>query len=76
MNESQALCIAKAIGGTAFHTGGNIWVVHFNRPDGKLVEIGDGPDGELSALVFTNHEHRERYSDGGGPLPEYIRLTD
>jgi hypothetical protein len=41
MNQEQALAVADALGGDAWHSGGNIWLVRFRATDGRLVVISD-----------------------------------
>lgn len=39
MVEDQATAIASAIGGEAWQSGGDIWLVRLRRADGKLVVV-------------------------------------
>ena len=41
MNEDQANVIAEALGGDAWNSGGDIWLVRIERTDGKLVVLSD-----------------------------------
>jgi hypothetical protein len=41
MNEEQAEAVAEALGGRTWQSGGEIWLVLFERADGKLVVISD-----------------------------------
>ena len=41
MDELEAKSVAKALGGEAWQSGGNIWLVSVSRADGKLVVISD-----------------------------------
>lgn len=41
MDEQQANAVAKALGGSAWNSGGGIWLVRFERADGKLVVLSD-----------------------------------
>ena len=41
MNEEMAVAVADALGGEAWHSGGEIWLVLIRRADGKLVVISD-----------------------------------
>ena len=41
MNEEQAEKIADILGGSTWQSGGNIWLVLFERNDGKLVVLSD-----------------------------------
>jgi len=41
MNEEQANTVADALGGEAWQSGGDIWLVLIKRADGKLVVISD-----------------------------------
>jgi hypothetical protein len=39
VDERQANAVAEALGGSAWNSGGGIWLVRFERTDGKLVVI-------------------------------------
>jgi hypothetical protein len=42
MDEGQAMHhVAEALGGEAWNSGGDIWLVLFHRSDGKLVVLSD-----------------------------------
>jgi hypothetical protein len=41
MNQQQAQAVAEALDGEAWQSGGNIWLVRFRGPDGRLVVISD-----------------------------------
>jgi len=41
MNEQQANAVAETLGGSAWNSGGGIWLVLKERSDGKLVVISD-----------------------------------
>ena len=41
MDEQQATAVADALGGSAWNSGGGIWLVLLHRSDGKLVVISD-----------------------------------
>ena len=41
MNEEQANKIAEILGGCAWNSGGEIWLVRIERSDGNLVLISD-----------------------------------
>jgi hypothetical protein len=41
MTQEQARGAAEALGGEAWQSGGNIWLVRFRGPDGRLVVISD-----------------------------------
>ncbi len=41
MSEEQAAAVAEALGGQPWQSGGDIWLVIFERNDGKLVAISD-----------------------------------
>ena len=41
MNEEEAEKTAEILGGSAWHSGGGIWLVTFERTDGKLVVLSD-----------------------------------
>ncbi len=41
MNEEQANAIANALGGQTWQSGGDIWLVLFEKDDGKIVVISE-----------------------------------
>jgi hypothetical protein len=41
MTQQQAYAVAAALGGEAWQSGGNIWLVRFRGPDGQLVVISE-----------------------------------
>jgi hypothetical protein len=41
MDEGQAMHVTEALGGEAWNSGGNIWLVLFHRSDGKLVVLSN-----------------------------------
>ena len=41
MNEEQAEKVAEALGGSTWQSGGDIWLVLFEKADGKLVVLSD-----------------------------------
>lgn len=41
MDESDAQAVADALGGRIWHSGGDMWLVLFDKPDGHLVVISD-----------------------------------
>ena len=41
MNEEQARDVAEALGGTMWQSGGNIWLVLFEKADGEIVALSD-----------------------------------
>jgi len=41
MDEEQANAIANALGGEAWQSGGDIWLVLVHRPDGHIAVISD-----------------------------------
>jgi hypothetical protein len=41
MSERQAVAVAGALGGEAWHSGGGIWLVRFTNPGGRLVVFSD-----------------------------------
>lgn len=41
MDERQADALAKAIGGEAWNSGGDIWLAVVHRDDGRVVAISD-----------------------------------
>ena len=46
MDEQQATAAAEALGGTAWQSGGGIWLVLLRRSDGRLVVVSDDVVGE------------------------------
>ena len=67
VTEEWARPLANLLGGEAYQSGGNIWVVLFQRPDGRFVVIGD--DG---ADIYRSAEHYERCYEAGQPEPEFV----
>jgi hypothetical protein len=68
--EEWATSLARLIGGQAFQSGGNIWVVLFERRDGRMVVIGDeGVD------LYESAEHYDRYYEVDWPEPEFVSWT-
>lgn len=53
MDEQQATTIAEALGGTAWQSGGGIWLVLLRRSDGRLVIISDE--------VVCEYENEDRF---------------
>ena len=41
MNERQAVAVAEALGGEAWHSGGGIWLVRLTNAEGRLVVFSD-----------------------------------
>jgi len=41
MDEQSARSAAQALGGSAWHSGGGIWLVRFERADGRVVLVSD-----------------------------------
>lgn len=41
MTEEQARAVAEALGGDAWHSGGEMWLVVFRRTDGRTIAISD-----------------------------------
>lgn len=41
MNEAQAESVAKALRGETWQSGGGIWLVTFQRADGKVIVMSD-----------------------------------
>jgi hypothetical protein len=66
VNEEWATGLATLIGGEAHQSGGNIWVVLFERLDGRFIVVGD--DG---AEIYESAEHYEQYYDKEWPEPEF-----
>lgn len=55
MNEKQAKMIAKVLGGRTWQSGGDIWLVLFEKADGKLVVISDE--------VICEYANQEAFDD-------------
>ena len=63
--EDWAKSLAHVVGGEPYQSGGNIWVVLFERPDGRFVVIGeDGVD------LYESAKHYESYYEGTWPEPQ------
>lgn len=71
VNEEWATGLAALIGGEAHQSGGNIWVVLFERPDGRFIVVGD--DG---AEFYDSADHYESYYDGNWPEPGFAYWTE
>lgn len=56
MNQQQANAVATALGGDAWQSGGNIWLVRFRAPDGRLVVISDD--------LVCEYEDDDAFHDG------------
>jgi len=68
---SGARALAGLIGGEAYQSGGNIWVILYPRKDGKFIVVGlDGAD------IYDSAAHYERYYDGDWPEPEFVYWVD
>jgi hypothetical protein len=67
VTEDWATGLATLFGAEPHQSGGNIWVVLYERPDGRFVVIGD--DG---AEIYRSRDHYERYYDAGQPEPERV----
>jgi hypothetical protein len=70
VNEEWATRLARLIGGEAHQSGGNIWVVLFQRRDGRFVVVGD--DG---AELYESADHYEKYYNGDWLEPGYVYWT-
>ena len=70
VNEEWATRLADLIGGEAHQSGGNIWVVLFQRLDGRFIVVGD--DG---AEFYESADHYEKYYDGDWPEPGFAYWT-
>lgn len=55
MDEQQAKAVAEALGGEAWNSGGDIWLVLFRRSDGKLVVLSDE--------VVCEYENEEAFEE-------------
>jgi hypothetical protein len=58
MDEKQATAIAEALGGEAWQSGGDIWLVLMHRQDGHLVVISDE--------IVCEYENQEAFDEGKG----------
>jgi len=56
MNEIQATSVAEGLGGKTWQSGGGIWLVYFERNDGRYVAISDE--------VVCEYESREAFESG------------
>jgi hypothetical protein len=70
VNEEWATGLASLIGGNAHQSGGNIWVVLFQRRDGRFIVVGD--DG---AELYDSADHYETYYNGNWPEPGFSYWT-
>jgi hypothetical protein len=68
ITEKWATDLAMLLGADAHHSGGNIWVVLYERRDGRLALIGD-----TGCEVYQSRDHYERYYDESQPEPENFR---
>ena len=50
MDERSAKVIAEVLGGASWHSGGGVWLVLKERPDGRLVVISDEVVCEYASL--------------------------
>jgi hypothetical protein len=71
VEEGWARSLAGLLGGEPHQSGGNIWVVLFQRSDGRFIVVGD--DG---ADIYQSADHYERYYEAGQPEPEYVCWGD
>jgi hypothetical protein len=55
MNEEQANAVAQALGGNAWNSGGNIWLVRVQKEQGDMVVISDD--------VVCEYENEDAFSD-------------
>ncbi|WP_435008054.1 hypothetical protein P12x_005323 [Tundrisphaera lichenicola] len=67
ITELWASGLATLIGGTPYQSGGNVWVVLFERQDGRLAVIGD-----TGAEIYQSRDHYERYYEADQPEPERV----
>ena len=56
MNQQQAQAVAEALGGEAWQCRGNIWLVGFRGPDGRLVVNSDD--------LVCEYEDDDAFEDG------------
>jgi hypothetical protein len=56
MEEEQATAIANALGGEAWQSGGDIWLVLVHRQDGHMVVISDE--------TVCEYESQEAFDEG------------
>jgi hypothetical protein len=67
VTEEWSRAFAALLGAEDYQSGGNIWVVLYQRPDGRFVVIGvDGAD------LYRSAEHYDRYYEGGQPEPDHV----
>lgn len=55
MNEEQAKAVADALGGNAWNSGGNIWLVQVQKEQGDMVVISDD--------VVCEYENEDAFAD-------------
>ena len=56
MDEKQTNAIAEALGGEAWQSGGDIWLVLIRRPDGHLIVLSDE--------AICEYENQELFDEG------------
>jgi hypothetical protein len=67
VTEDWATGVALLLGAEPYQSGGNIWVVLYQRPDGRFIVIGE--DG---AEIYRDRQHYERCYEGAQPEPEHV----
>jgi hypothetical protein len=71
VTELWATSLSRLLGGEGHQSGGNIWVVFYERPDRRFIVIGD--DG---ADIYESADHYERYYEAGQPEPEFVNWSE
>jgi hypothetical protein len=56
MNEREAVSLAEALGGEAWHSGGGIWLVPLTNSEGSLVVFSDD--------LVCEYRDEEAFRDG------------
>jgi hypothetical protein len=64
MTEEQATAIAGALGGEAWQSGGDIWLVLIHRPDGHMVVLSDE--------VVCEYENQEAFDNARALLSIHL----
>jgi hypothetical protein len=71
VTKEWAAALAALLDAEAYQSGGNIWVVLHQRPDGRFAVIGvDGAD------LYRSAAHYEQYFEAGQPEPDYLYWAD
>jgi hypothetical protein len=67
MTEEQATAIADALGGEAWQSGGDIWLVIVRRQDGHMVVLSDE--------VICEYENEEAFDEAKASTANLLTLS-